>query len=250
MFGIMARALPLLLFLLVACGGGGEDNVDGGGADATLADSGPADAALPRAGFGDISGDCWVLDDEWSSAAAYIFTNAIDFGASGYTEDDLALLTDGGQEIIADGNAGGSSVLSEVFAFEMLQRCEAASLLKTETEIDYDTAGKITDLLVEIDGHKVGVSVTRAYGYPPEDPYTVAQATTLLEDKLADILVSTANVAENDAWVRQILHILAYAPEHAAAVATAHAAIDPSLTADTIVVVTTSDGDDEFIYSE
>jgi hypothetical protein len=242
--------MTVLMCLLVACGGG-EASPDGGEAspDARIADSTPADATWPLPGFGAISGDCWILDDEeWSSESSFIFTNAIDFAADGYDDDDLTLLTDGGQEIIEDGNAGGSSVLSEVFAFEMLQRCEAASLLKTETEIDYDTAGKITDLLVEIDGHKLGVSVTRAYGYPPEDPYTVAQATTLLEGKLADIIASSANVAASDAWVRQILHILAYAPEHAAAVATAYEGIAADLTIDTIVIVTVSEGDDEFIY--
>lgn len=38
---------------------------------------------------------------------------------------------------------------------------EEATLLKTETEVLYpDPAGKITDLLVEIDEQGVGVSVT------------------------------------------------------------------------------------------
>ena len=40
--------------------------------------------------------------------------------------------------------------------------------------------GKSADLL---DGEQVGVSVTRAFAWPPEDPYTVEQATTLLTDK-------------------------------------------------------------------
>ena len=69
-----------------------------------------------------------------------------------------------------------------------------------------------------------------------------------LKDTRADVLASTANVAEEDAWVRQILHVLAYAPGHADSLATAYAQIDGSLTADTFVVVTVTDGDDDFIY--
>ncbi len=246
--------------LLCACGSGGEAGPDAANApdaagettDAQAVADAPADlpdAGPPLSGFGDISGDCGVLDDdEWGSDASFAFRNAIDFGASGYTEGDFDLLTPGGQEIIVDGNAGGSSIMSEVFAYEMLHRCELAGLLKTETEISYDTAGKITDLLVSIDSRKVGVSVTRAVGYPRDDPYTVEQAQTLLEGKLADILESTANVSDEDAWVRQILHVLAYGPEHAESLATAYAQIDETLRADTLVIVTVTDGDDEFLY--
>ena len=254
----MRKLFPLLLASLVACGDGALGGVDGAagvdgwagwgdahGADASVTD----DAFQPMVGFGDLSGACGVLDDdEWQSSAPFLFANSIDFGDTGYTADDFDLLSEGGQKIIVDGNAGGNSLMSEVFAYEVLHRCEWADLLKTENEIVYDTEGKITDLLVDIDDRKVGVSVTRAYAYPPDDPYTVAQAKELLEGKLADILQSSADVAPEDAWVRQILQVLAYQPEHAAAVAEAWATIDPALRADTIVMVTTTDGDDGFIY--
>lgn len=255
------RAVPVftLTCLLGACGGGEAGPDASGAADAPAASiDAPAvidapgdlpDAGLPLDGFGAITGACGVLDDEeWESDASFVFQNAIDFAAAGYTEDDFDLLSAGGQEIILDGNAGGSSIMSEVFAFEMLHRCELAALLKTETEISYDTSGTITDLLVSIDSFKIGVSVTRAVGYPRDAPYTVEQARTLLEDKLADVLASTANVAAEDAWVRQILHVLAYAPEHAASLATAYAQIDEGIRDDTLVFVTVTEGDDEFIY--
>ena len=168
--------------------------------------------------------------------------------ADPYDDADLARLTAGGREIIADGNAGGSSIMSEVFAFEVLARCELATLVKTETEVVYDTQGKITDLLVEIDGQKVGVSVTRAVGFPFDDPYTVEKATAILEKKLADIQVSTANVSDGDRWVKQILHIIAYADAHVTSIETAWNALDSGLRGDTIILVTVSDGDDAFIY--
>jgi hypothetical protein len=217
--------------------------------DASGADAEALDASGPLPGFGAISGLCGVLDDELTAAAPAFFANHIDFGTDGYDDADYDLLTSGGQEIFDDGNAGGSSLESEVFAFEVLNRCEGAVLLKTETEVLYmNPMGKLTDLLVEIDGLKIGVSVTRAVAFPFDQPYPVERAKMLLDDKLQGVLDSTANVTPADAWTKQILYILAYGEQHAMALETALAEVDPALLADTIVMVTVSDGDDAFIY--
>jgi len=201
---------------------------------------------VPLDGFGQIGGDCGVLDEELSSGSPSFHRNSIDFGKLEY---DYHLLSEGGQEVYDDGNLGGSSIYSEIVAYELLYRCELAALIKTEGEIAYqDEGGKKTDLLVEIGGLNLGVSVTRAYGYPPEDPYTVEQASELLDDKLGDVLSSSANVAKKDAWVKQILHVVAYAEEHADAVEQAYGKLDAATQADTILVVTTTEGNDEFVY--
>jgi hypothetical protein len=148
-------------------------------------------------------------------------------------------------------NGGGSSTISEAFAFEVLARCEGASLVKIETEILYDPPdSKKTDILVEIAGSKVGVSVTRAVGFPPEDPYPPAQAATLMADKLADILESSQNVVPEDAWVKQILLVMAYADMHAALIEDAWIALDDATKADTIVYVVVTDGSDTPVYFE
>ncbi len=218
--------------------------------DAALATDAGIDsdaAALPRPGFGALSGECDVLDDELTSDMSGFFRLALDFDRL-YTDDDLGMLTLGGQEIIADGNAGGSSVLSEVFAFEALQRCEDAALLKTENEIVYDTQGKITDFLAEIDGGKIGVSVTRAVAFPFADPYPLASAQELLSGKLADVLVSSANVSSADRWTKQILAVLAYSPAHADVLFEAYQGLDSAISADTLVVVIVTNGADDFIY--
>lgn len=218
---------------------------DAGGTNDVATD----DAGDPR-GFGAISGPCGVLDDMLLSGAPYFVANAIDFGTDPYDEADYPLLTAGGQEIIDDGNAGGSSIYSEVFAYEVLHRCDGATLLKTETEIVYtNPQGKITDLLVQFDqGLKIGVSVTRAIAWPFEDPYTVPQAQELLEDKLQGVTDSSANVSDQDRWHKQILHVIAYGPGHADAMEQAFAQVDATLKTDTIVYVTVSDGDDAFLY--
>ncbi|MBU0552418.1 hypothetical protein KKB55_23185, partial [Myxococcota bacterium] len=223
-------------------------------AAAPLPDAAP-DAAAPDAGaalegFGLIWGQCGLITASALTAPqpAYL-ANHIDFGDDPYDDADAPQLTEGGREIIADGNAGGSSILSEVFSYEVLHRCEGAALLKTEMEVRYQgDGGKITDLLVEIDGHKVGVSVTRAVGWPRDDPYPVAQATALLEGKLSDVLASSARVAPEDAWRKQILHILAYADQHQEALRAAYEGLDPAIKADTILLITITDGDDGFIY--
>jgi hypothetical protein len=247
----MLRLLACFALLLAACGerGAADSGPDGGPVD-VLADAALLDAgALPRAGFGDLSGDCDVLDDELTAAQPSQFASAIAFAAP-FSDQDGDLLTDGGRAILAAGNAGGSSLYSEVFAFELLARCELAPLLKTETEVDYDQPGAITDLLVAIDSEKIGVSVTRAVGYPFEAPYTVEQARDLLERKLLDIQESTAHVSAADRWRKQILAVLAYGPEHAASLAAALAELPAATRADTIVWVLVTDGADDFIYCD
>lgn len=220
---------------------------DGATPDAAVDGGIEPDAGPPLPGWGDISGSCEVLDDqEWSSSAPFIFRNAIDFGATGFDE---GALTPGGNEIWVDGNLGGSSIHSEIIAYELLHRCELASLLKTEGEIVYkDPDGKKTDILVEIDSRKIGVSVTRAFHYPPEDPYTVQEATNLLTDKLGDVLLSAQNADPADEWQRSVLHVVAYDPTYADAIETAFSSLDATVTADTIVFVTVTNGEDAFAY--
>jgi len=247
----MSRSAVCVAFLLAAgCSGNGAGGSPDAGAAGTVADAAPPDATgLPLAGFGALSGDCDVLDDELTSAAPSLFESAIDFAAP-FSDDEADQLSDGGQVILAEGNAGGSSLYSEIFAFELLARCELAPLLKTETAIDYDQPGAITDLLVAVDGEKIGVSVTRAVAFPFDDPYTAEQARELLERKLADILESTAHVAAADRWQKQILLVLAYGPAHADAMREALAGIDQEIRADTIVWILVTDGADDFVYCD
>ncbi len=226
------------------------DAAPDGGADA--APDSQADAAADAGaslGFGHIAGPCAMITGEVTSPSPSYFLNRLDFADDPFDDpEDLPFLTDGGREILAEGTAGGSSGVSEAFAYEVLARCEGASLLKTETEIVYTGTGKITDMLVEIDGIKVGVSVTRAFVFPATDPFTVAIARERLTDKLSDVLLSSAQVAPEDAWVKQILVIMAYGEMHAASLMTAWGALDAAVTADTIVYVVITDGMDEPVY--
>ena len=219
----------------------------GDGSTTTADTSGSSGTTGAAEGLGVLSGECGLLDAmELESPQAFVFSNAIDLGVDGFDE---ALLTPGGMQMIAEGGLNDGSLKSEIVAYEVLARCDMASLLKTEGKIVYtDPMGKKTDILVELDGLKVGVSVVRALGFPKEDPYTVAQATTILKKKLGDIQISSANVAPEDAWVKQILSVVAYGPMHVESVLTAYDALDAQLKADTILVVTVTNGDDSLLY--
>ena len=111
-------------------------------------------------------------------------------------------------------NAGGSSLGSEVLAFEVLARAFGASLVKTETELVYNHPSKMTDFAVTVFGEKIGVSVTRAFKWtrelsefpasPPE--LTGEEARHLLRKKLLGIESSSRNVV-NMRWRKQVLHV-------------------------------------------
>ncbi|MCK5690400.1 hypothetical protein KAI87_14070 [Myxococcota bacterium] len=207
-------------------------------------------ASVPYDGFGTISGSCGVLDTaELTTTASTLVVNAIDFESNPYDASDYNLLTSGGKAIADAANAGGSSTWSEVFSYEVLYRCELAELLKTETEITYDSVGKMTDALVEIDDLKIGVSVTRAMTYPPGSAYQESNAIELLTDKLNAIQESSAIVSTEDEWEKQILHVICENPDHLAVFLSALEQIDVSVKADTIIMITTTNGDDEFIYT-
>ena len=240
------RAL-LLIALLSACTGDTTDTDTEADSDTEVDTEIDTDAA-PLDGFGELSGDCGPLNEaDILSDGPSLFQGAIDLP----TGFDDALLSDGGQDMVDGGNLNQSSLYSEVFSYEVLYRCEGAALLLTEGEVTYDNPdGKKTDLVVDVDGYRVGVSVVRAVGWPRTDPWGVEIAQPLIERKLSDILLSSDNVADSDAWEKQILHVIAYSPEHANSVATAWTSIDDATRADTILWITATNGEDGFIYGD
>jgi hypothetical protein len=228
-------------------GGAGTSSSGTGGVGTGGMGTGGAGGGAPVMGYGALAGACGEIDlDDIVSPAPEILANALDFTT--YPAFDVSALSPGGQTMYQKGNLGGNSLYSEIFAYEVLYRCDGAALLKTEAEIAYAVQGKKTDILVEIDGAKVGVSVVRAESYPKGSAYPVSQAFDVLQGKLADILQSSANVAPEDAWGKQILAVLAQTPEHADAIQQAYAMVDAATKSDTIVLVTVTEGDDDFIY--
>ena len=243
----------LLLLALVACGTSKPESAPdaaGSDVDAFVGPDAVVGDAAPAGYFGVLSGQCGVLTiADFTGPTPELFRDRFTFATEYVDATDRSMLTEGGQRMMNTPNAGGSSGLSEAFAYEELARCEMATLLHTETEIVYATPGKITDLEVQMMGHKIGVSVTRAFAFPLGNPYTVDAATTLIKRKLTDIQTSSADVSAADKWDKQILAILAWDDAAADSVNTAWMALDAATRADTLLVVTVTDGADQFIYT-
>jgi hypothetical protein len=250
---------PGLLVALVGCGGSpgatpdalaagdGGPLVDAVGVDAAVPGG---DGGVPSAGFGAVSGMCGVLTPaELDGTTPRWFQGELTFATRYNDPADRPLLTPGGQVMVATPNAGGSSLFSEVFAYEWLARCEGAILLKTETGVSYDVVGKIADFLVEIDGRKVGVSVTRAVAFPFGQPYTMAAASSLLTGKLDDLRVATADVSAADRWTAQLVVVDAYDAQAAQVAMDAWVALPAATRGTTLLDVIVTSGDDLFIYT-
>lgn len=222
-----------------------------------LTDGGTTDAAAEgSSGAGEIlgtlaSGACGVIKNELTQATPSLENNLLVFVA-GETYD-RASLSPGGQALFDTPNAGGSSTESEVLSYEVLRYCEGAKFLKSETEIGYQPpddsgANTITDLEVEIDGKKVGVSVTRAYK-PASVPLTDADLKALLEKKLEGINRSSQRVLPADKWVKQILHVFSVNKAATDAIGRVWPTLDAAVRADTIVLVTETKGGG-FVYCD
>jgi len=200
--------------------------------------------------LGTLTGACGTIAALLTTPSSSLVQDQLVF-VPGETYEKASLSIDG-QRMYDTPNAGGSSVESEVMSLEILRACENAKLLHTETEIHYEAVGAtpgpstITDLEVEIDNKKVGVSVTRAYR-PASQPFPDADVKALIQKKLEGVNRSSERVLPQDKWVKQILHVFAATKAQADAVVRVLPTIDASIRADTIVLLTQTTGGG-FVY--
>jgi hypothetical protein len=149
-------------------------------------------------------------------------------------------LSSGGQKIKTLPNAGGNSVNSEVFSFEVLQFLVNANLQATEMELEYFPLGsKITDYSIRINDTVFGVSVTRAMKFGNE-MFNESDAERLLSKKLFGVNASTKAVLRRFRWRKQLLHIWAESKHVADTLERVYhsSAISDSLKNNTLVIVT------------
>ncbi|CAG8540857.1 6024_t:CDS:1 [Paraglomus brasilianum] len=147
-------------------------------------------------------------------------------------------LSKGAAKMLTLPNAGGTSMLSEVFSCEIMERILGAELSKTEMEVRYRFSNQpMTDYLVKL-RHKIpvtiGISVTRAYAHKRR--YTSQDARALLKKKLSGINSSTRNIIGDRVW-KQILHIWCPDGHTAKMVKRAYSKIDEAHTANTVIVL-------------
>lgn len=110
-------------------------------------------------------------------------------------------------QIIDEPNAGGASVVSEALSAEYMCRRFNAIGIVTEMQIPYFSPHwKKVDYLTTIYGEMVGVSVTRAMGYPSPDAFTEEDAIRLCRKKLNGLVVARAGIVPSVGYCRSILH--------------------------------------------
>ena len=110
-------------------------------------------------------------------------------------------------QIMIEPNAGGASVVSEALSMELMHRRFGANEVATEMAIQYWCVNwKKIDYIATIHGHRTGVSVTRAMGYPDASTFTEADADRLCYKKLFGLVVARAGISRAFSYERSILH--------------------------------------------
>ncbi|KAL3888243.1 hypothetical protein ACJMK2_000616 [Sinanodonta woodiana] len=150
---------------------------------------------------------------------------------------DRQSLSSGARKMLSVVNAGGNSINSEAFSYEMLRRCFMARLYQTEMEVRYfPTGGSMMDYLCFMFGNKIAVSVTRAMKPHENYQYTNHDAKHLLKKKLKGILQSRRNIREK--CQKMILHVWAEERSIADIVTQVYNSISNDLKSTTVVIVT------------
>lgn len=124
------------------------------------------------------------------------------------------------QKVKFDPNAGGNSVFSEVMSAELFSIWLGASSIKTEMEITYWCSNwKIADFSICVrsstgDGSElnpntkwIGVSVTRAMGWPKPEAFTLNQARDLMYKKISGLLLARNATTPEDSFFTSIVHV-------------------------------------------
>lgn len=172
------------------------------------------------------------------------------------TEGVIRLGTEA-RQIVAEPNAGGASVVSEAISAEYVCRRFNATDVMTEMRIPYFSPHwKKVDYLATIFGRRVGVSVTRAMGFPTADDFTFEDAARLCLKKLNGLVVARSGISPSVGYEASILHCwcqdarIAELMELAFAVMVAEAEDEVRCSYDNIVVLLTIARNTHEIFTE
>ncbi|KAK2953740.1 putative Signal transducing adapter molecule 2 [Blattamonas nauphoetae] len=182
-----------------------------------------------------------LADPKSSSIIFSSFESAVPFHKFSFSLDTIRMLS--------LPNAGGHSENSEALSFEVLYRMFGAKLVKAEMEIKYDNAGwKKTDYSCTLFGHYIGVSVTRAVGFPSSSDFGPSDAQALLSKKLFGICVSNVGVSGEEKWERQILHVWCQNSETAKILQDVYYTLHADLRSNSLLLITVA-GNHDWIFS-
>lgn len=135
---------------------------------------------------------------------------------------DIHLSRDAKRSIEVD-NAGGGSAISEMFSIDLYVKAFMARKVLLEMEVDYWFRCKMVDFVCYIPRYpkdrmrskasRIGVSVTRAMGYPVSTEYTYEQGLRLLKKKIYGLMIARNSVVKDQAFYKSILHVWCPTPE-------------------------------------
>lgn len=148
--------------------------------------------------------------------------------------------------IMNEPNAGGKSTVSEALSMELLQRRFGAHDVLTEMEIVYwNDYWKKVDYIATLKagGHRVGVSVTRAFGWRDSEAFCRDDADRLLAKKLRGLVVARMGLwDDSQVYDRSILHVWCQTQRIADLIWEAFADVeDETIKANVIVLCTVAD---------
>lgn len=108
-------------------------------------------------------------------------------------------------------NAGGKSVVSEMLSIEYFRRVFNSNNTLLEMEIEYWAKYKMVDYITTIQTlegeERVGVSVTRAMGFPTPEDFETSDAERLINKKLYGLIVARNAVQRKQRFFRSVLHV-------------------------------------------
>lgn len=123
-----------------------------------------------------------------------------------YDPSRLRLCEDGIRSVTID-NAGGKSVVSEMMSIHYFSRVFGSSATLLEMEIEYWAKYKMVDFITTVDNNRIGVSVTRAMGFPSPDDFENIDAERLINKKLFGLIVARNAVQKKHRFFRSVLHV-------------------------------------------
>lgn len=118
----------------------------------------------------------------------------------------LILSSQASKGLIID-NAGGASEYSESMSIHYFENVFNASDIILEKEVKYWSDLKMVDYICTVNKTKIGVSVTRAMGFPCSSRFTRADGVQLLRRKINGLIVACDLVITEHSFNKSILHI-------------------------------------------
>lgn len=132
----------------------------------------------------------------------FIFTDNISIG-----NYKSLILSNKVKQSMAVENAGGNSEYSEALSMHYFENIFNASDFILEKEVEYWSNYKMVDYICTIMGKRIGVSVTRAMGFPTSRKFKYSDAIHLLRRKINGLIIACDLVITKHGFEKSILHI-------------------------------------------